>query len=97
MSTANGTSTVMIELPEEVLSLFAGKPEALFWCLLLPHAPNGATTNQPRATPSLLPTSYPPPMSAPGPNVSQAQARSYIRWRPIHTVCGPGSLLGRLM
>ena len=28
MSTANGTSTLMIELPEDVLSLFAGTPEA---------------------------------------------------------------------
>ncbi len=28
MSTANGTSTLMIELPEDVLSLFAGAPEA---------------------------------------------------------------------
>ncbi len=51
----------------------------------------------PRGAPSLLPTSQPPPVFASGPNVSHAQARSCIRWRPIQTVCVPGSLFGRSM
>jgi len=45
--------------------------------------------------PSLLPTSHVTRIFACGPNVSQAHARSYIRWSPIQTVCGPGSLSGR--
>jgi len=44
---------------------------------------------------SLLPTSHVTRIFACGPNVSQAHARSYIRWSPIQTVCGPGSLSGR--
>jgi len=49
----------------------------------------------PGAFASLLPTSHVTRIFACGPNVSQAHARSYIRWSPIQTVCGPGSLSGR--
>jgi hypothetical protein len=49
----------------------------------------------PGITPSLLPTSQLLPACDPGPNTSQAHARSYIRWRPIQRVCVPGSLCDR--
>jgi hypothetical protein len=37
-------------------------------------------------TPSLFHTSQLRLTLAPGPKLSQAQARSYMRWSPIHTV-----------
>ncbi|MGA2496387.1 MAG: hypothetical protein ABSH20_01515, partial [Tepidisphaeraceae bacterium] len=46
-------------------------------------------------TPSLFHTSHPARAVPSGPKVSHAHARSYMRCRPIQTVCGPGSLLGR--
>src|SRR5262245_29577678 len=47
---------------------------------------------KPRAMPLLYPINQLLVIVAPGPNVSHAQARSYMRCMPIHMVCGPGSL-----
>lgn len=49
------------------------------------------------AMPSLFDTTQLLLFERPGPKVSQAQARSCRRCRPIHRVCGPGGLSGRSM
>ena len=49
----------------------------------------------PPLTRSLFLTSQLRPFFAVGPKVSQAQARSYILWRPIQVVCVPGSFSER--
>ena len=53
------------------------------------------TANYPGANASLFYTSQPSRIFAPGPKQSHAQARSYMRCRPIQSVCTPGSLCGR--
>ena len=52
---------------------------------------------QPRPKALLYPISQRLLIVASGPKVSHAQARSYMRCRPIHTVWGPGSLFLRSM